>query len=111
MSVFNWFAGLFTNRGRAMSHYRRGMAKAKKRNHQGAIDDYTKSIEIADARADVTAMALYNRALVYVAAGDDQKGVGDLDALLAMEDAPVNVKTMAKQKLQRMENRSRKSKV
>lgn len=56
-------------------------------------------------------MVLYNRALVHVAAGDDQKGAVDLDAVLAMNEALVNVKTMARQKLVRMEFRASKSNV
>ena len=56
-------------------------------------------------------MALYNRALVYVAAGDDSKGVDDLDAVLAMDGEMmiVKVKTMARQKLDKMKSRSSKS--
>ncbi len=57
--------------------------------------------------ADLIAMVLYNRALVYVASGDDRKGADDLDAVLAMNEALVNVKTMARQKLARMKSRSR----
>ena len=84
------------------------MAKAKKHNHQGAIDDYTISIGMPETPVDVKAMALFNRALVHVAAGDDRKGVDDLDAVLAMEEALVNVKTMARHKLAKMESRTRK---
>ncbi len=47
--------------------------------------------------ADVIAMALYNRALVHVATGGDQKGVDDLIAVIAMDEAQVNVKTKASQ--------------
>ena len=88
--------------------YKRGMAKAKKDDHQGAINDYTTMIGIPGAPADLMAMALYNRALVYLTTGDDRKGEGDLDAVLAMNEAGVNVKTMARQKLARMESRSSK---
>ncbi len=110
MNVFNWLGGHFSNRGKALSMYRRGMARAKKHDHQGAIDDYTTTINTEDAPTDVKAMALYNRALVYVATGDDRKGVDDLDAVLAMDAGLVNVKTMARQKLARMESRSAKKK-
>jgi hypothetical protein len=63
------------------------------------------------APSDVKAMALYNRALVHVAAGDDRKGVDDLDAVLAMAEARVNVKTMARQKLAKLESRFCRSNV
>jgi hypothetical protein len=109
MNVFNWFAVRFSNRGKALSLYRRGMAKAKKHDNQGAIHDYTKAIGMPHTPADVRAMALYNRALVHVAAGNDRKGVNDLDAVLAMDRAPLNVKTMARQKLARKESRFRQT--
>jgi hypothetical protein len=103
MNIFRWLAGCFSNRGKALLLYRRGMAKAKKHNHQGAIHDYDKVMGIAETPDDVKAMVLYNRALVHVATGQKQKGVTDLDAVLAMDAASVNVKTMARQKLVRME--------
>ena len=109
MSVFDWLINRISKRGRAMSLYKRGMAKAKKRDYPGAIHDYTTTIGMAETPADLRAMLLYNRALVYVAAGDDQKGADDLDAVLAMNEALVNVKTMARQKLARMETKTSKS--
>ena len=110
MNIFDWLTGGFSNHGKALSLYKRGMAKAKKHNHQGALEDYTTTIGMPGTPADLLAMVLYNRALVYVAAGDDRKGAADLDAVLAMNEALVNVKTMARQKLARMESRLSKSK-
>ena len=46
MNVFNWLSGNSSNLSKALSPYKRGMAKAKKHDHQGAIDDYTKTIGI-----------------------------------------------------------------
>ena len=104
MNVVDWLADRFSNRGKALSLYRRGMAKAKKRDHRGAIEDYSKTLGMPDTPNDVKAMVLYNRALAYVATGDSPKGVDDLQAVLAMEEASVNVRTMTKQKLKRMES-------
>jgi len=109
MNLFHWLTGHFTNRGKALSVYKRGMVRAKKHDHQGAIDDYTTAIFIHDTPADVKAMALYNRALVYAATEEGPKATEDLKMLLAMDQARVNVKAMARQKLARMETRSRKS--
>lgn len=106
MNFFRWLIGSFTVRGKAMARCRRGMARAKKRDRQGAIEDYTSTLGMTGIPADVKAVALYNRALAHVAAGDDQKGVDDLDALLAMKEVLVNVKTMAREKLMRMERRA-----
>jgi len=111
MNVFAWLTSCFSNRGNPMSLYKRGMARAKKRNHQGAIDDFTTTIVMPDTPADVLAMVLYNRSLAYVATGEDRKGADDLEAVLAMDEALVNVKTMARHKLVRMESRSSKSNV
>ena len=47
-------------------------------------------------------MALYRRALLYVASGNDAQSVDDLNRLLAMDELLVNTKTMARQKLATM---------
>ncbi len=111
MNVVGWFKSGFSARHKALWNYKRGIARAKRRDFEGALANYTTAIELAGVPAEVIAMALYNRALVYVAAGDDAKGVDDLDAILAMDGAMVivNVRTMAKQKLAKMESRTRKS--
>ena len=111
MGILNWLNSRFSSRGKALWLYRRGMARAKLHDQQGAIDDYSATIDMPDAPFDVKAMALYNRALVHVAAGNDRNGVDDLDAVLALDEAPVNVKTRARQKLTKMDSRSRKSDV
>jgi hypothetical protein len=108
MNVLNWLANCFSNCRKPMALYKRGMGKAERHDHQGAIEDYTATIRMPGTPADLIAMVLYNRALVYVASGDDRKGADDLDAVLAMNEALVNVKTMARQKLARMKSRSRR---
>ena len=107
MNVLDWLGGHFSNRNKALRLYKRGMAKAKRHDHRGAIDDYTTSLGMADTPDEVKSMVLYNRALVYVAAGDGQKGAVDLDAILGMDEASANIKTMARHKLRRVESRSR----
>ena len=111
MNALNWLTDHISNRGRALSLYKRGMTKAKKHDHQGAIDDYTTTIDMPDTPSNVKAMVLYNRALVHVATGDYRKGVDDLDAVIAMDEAPVSVKILAKQKLAKRKIRLRKSNV
>jgi hypothetical protein len=108
MNIFNWLKSRFSSRGRALSLYRRGMTSDQKHDRQGAIDDYTATIDMPDAPSDVKAMAFYSRALVHVAAGDDQNGVDDLGTVLTMDEARMYLKTMARQKLARMESGSRK---
>jgi hypothetical protein len=108
MNFVDWLKGRFSDRCKSLSFYKRGVARAKKRDHVGAIDDYTTAIEMPASPLDVIAMSLFNRALVYVAAGDERRGIDDLGVLLAMDMAPVNVKTVARIKLARIESRSRK---
>ncbi len=109
MNVFNWLSRSAWRRSRALGLYRQGMAKANKHNHLGAIEDYTSALRMRDVPPDVIAMVLYNRALVYVATGDDSNGTRDLESVLAMEESLNNIKSMAKQKLIRMKTRSDKS--
>ena len=77
---------------------------------EGAINDYTAAIDMPDIPASMKAMALYNRAVMHVAAGDRSKGMDDLDAVLAMDGAFVNVRSMAKHKLAMMKSRSNNAK-
>ena len=111
MKVFHWLTSRFSKRRKAMFLYKQGMAKAKKHNRQGAIHDYTTMLGMPGTPADLMAIVLYNRALMYIAAGDDRKGAVDLDAVLAMNEAFGNVKTMARQELARMQSRSSNSDV
>jgi len=111
VNVFDWLPIRFGSRGKALSLYKRGLARAKTHDREGAIDDYTTTIDMPGTPSDLRAMALYNRALAHAAAGDNPRGLDDLGTVLAMDDSPANVKTLAKQKLARMESRSRKSKV
>ena len=53
-------------------------------------------------------MSLFNRGLVLVASGESVTGSHDLDAVSAMEEAPLRVKEMARQKLMRMQKRNQK---
>jgi hypothetical protein len=106
VKLIHWIADRFSVRGKALSRYRRGMVRARRRDHAGAIEDYTTTIGMPDVPTDVVAMSLYNRALVHIAAGNDAMGVDDLNAVMAMDKSPINIKTMARQKLARTEARS-----
>ena len=111
MNVITWLTGHFSSRGRALSFYQRGMKKARNRDHDGAIDDYTFAIDTPNAPPDVKAMAQYNRALVHLATKNDPKAIEDLNLILATEEMLVNVKTMARQELTRIERRSTTSRM
>lgn len=108
MNLLSWLQSSFSVRHKALWNYKRGMARAKRRDHEGALANYTAAIDSTDVPDGVKAMALYNRALVYVAAGDVSKSVDDLDSVLEMEGEMVivNVKTMALQLLDKMKSRN-----
>jgi hypothetical protein len=106
MNVFSWLTDRFSDRGRALSFYRRGMRKARNHDHGGAIDDYTTAIDTPNAAPDVKAMAQYNRALAHRAAKNEPKAIEDLNLVIAMKETLINVKTMARQELIRIERRS-----
>ena len=109
MSFFSWLREKFSVRGKAIGIYRRGLNKAKMRDSNGAIFEYSKVIDMLNAPLDVISMALFNRGLVYVANGDSSKGSLDLNKVLDMPRAPSRVKDMAKQKLMRMHNSTKRN--
>ena len=106
MSFLNWITGKFSSRGRALAPYRSGMAKAKKKDYQGAIVDYTTVIESSSVPPDVKAMASYNRSLAYAAIEEYDKAAADLTATLSMPNLPENIKVQAQQRKKRVQNRA-----
>ncbi len=111
MTFFHWLTEMLSRRGKAMSLFKQGMAKANAHDHQGAIDNYSAVIALPDVPPDVRAMALYNRALVHVAVKEDAKAIVDLKMVLAMKESLTKVKTESTRSLVRIERRSRKSHV
>lgn len=81
------------------------MAKANKRNYNGAIADYSAAIREPNISTDVKAMVLYNRALVYSAIHEDAKSAEDLAAVLEIPGLSQNIKTQAKQRQERIRRR------
>jgi hypothetical protein len=109
MSILKWLNSRFSGRGSALSLYRRGMERAKRQDHVGAIDDYTATINMPHVPPDVKAMALFNRALVLSADGDNPLARDDLNMVLVMAETPTEVRTEARRKLVRMERQSSKA--
>jgi hypothetical protein len=106
MNFLNWFTNGFSDRRKAMSLYKRGMAKAKNLDRQGAITDYSAVVDMPHISEGLRAMALYNRALVHFADKDDPKAIHDLETVLEMKETLNSVRTAARQKLLRIERRS-----
>lgn len=109
MSFTTWLKGVFSHRGKALSLYRSGMAKANHQEYAGAVADYSAAIEAPEIPADVKAMALYNRGLAYSAMGQDAKAAEDLGAVLALPELPENIKTAAQQRRERIRRRNEKT--
>jgi len=82
------------------------MAKAKKRDYQGAIADYTAALEEPKIPNDVKGMAIYNRALAYSAIHQNENAAADLAAMLQMPGLPDNIRTQAHQRRERLRRRS-----
>ena len=86
--------------------YKRGLASAMNHDQKGARDAFTAAIDMRDSPADLRAMALYNRALLFGAPNEFPKAIQDLNAVLAMKASPQRVKSAARQKLDRMQRRT-----
>ena len=81
------------------------MAKANKRDYDGAIADYSAAIRAPDIPTDVKAMAIYNRSLAYHAIHEDAKAAEDLAALLEMPGLSERMKKEAHQRRERIQRR------
>jgi hypothetical protein len=103
MTFLDWLKGRFSQRGQAMTLYKRGMASAKRHDDPAAVAAYTAVIDQDDAPAQIRAMALYNRSLVYASSHREVQAIRDLERLLDMPAAANHVKTEARRKLLRMQ--------
>ncbi len=106
MNILEWLRRRFSGRGQALSLYRRGVKRAKRQDHSGALDDYSATINLPQVSPDVKAMALFNRALVLAADGDQALARDDLHRVLAMAGTPTEVRIEARRKLVRMERQT-----
>lgn len=105
MSLTTWVKSFLSQRGKALSLYQSGMAKANKRDYGAAIADYSAAIQTPKIPADVRAMAIYNRALAYSAIHEDEKAAEDLGSVLQMPGLPENIRTAAEQRRERIRRR------
>lgn len=107
MSLSGWFKNVFANKsGSALDHYKSGIVKAEKRDHNGAIEEYSTTIDHPSADESLRSMALYNRALVLHVENQNDEAVVDLERVIKMHGAHTKVKTAAKHKLDRIRKRT-----
>ena len=109
MSFTTWVKSCLSYRGKALSLYRSGMAKANKDDFDGAITDYSAAIQAPNTPTDVKSMALYNRALAYSAIHEDEKSVEDLTAVLEMSGLPKDIKMEAQERRERIRQRDERA--
>ncbi len=106
MGISDWLKSTFGKKETALSYYKSGIAKAEKRDNQGAVDDYTSAIEFPNANDKEKAMSLYNRALVYHSLRENEKAIDDLNLVLKMHGAHHEIKSAAKKKMERIRLRT-----
>ena len=61
MSFTTWVRSWLSHRGKALSLYRNGMAKANKRDYDGAIADYSAAIRAPNIPASVSETGCSNK--------------------------------------------------
>ena len=105
MNFLKWLIREDSVHDMVLSLYKQGLASAMKHDQKRAMIAFTAAIDLRNAPADLRAMALYNRALVYGAANEIRKAIQDLNTVLAMPASPLKVKSAARQKLDRMQSR------
>lgn len=101
----SWFRRVFSASGRAEALYKQAMEKAKAKDWDGAIADYSAVIAGKKTPADIKAMALFNRSLAYGVTGDSDSAENDLTAVAGMMNAPPGVAAAAKEKRDRLKKR------
>src|SRR3954451_1281878 len=108
MNLWRTMVGMFSQRYWALAHYHTGLDRARAHDNSRAIDEYTLVIETKALLPDLKAMALYNRALLHCLIGNSSQASLDLEGLIAQQSTPVNIRTMARQRLVRLTNRATK---
>jgi tetratricopeptide (TPR) repeat protein len=105
MRFFSWMRQGLTIRASAALLSRRALAKSKKFDHRGAIEDYTSAIDLPGIPSELKAALLYNRALEHTAVGDPSRAIADLNTVLAMNGTLASIKKAAQARLTRLERR------
>ena len=105
MNLFYWLIGGRSVRSAVLSLYKRGLARAEKHDDAGAMEAYTAVIDLPDAPEDVKAMVLYNRALLFAAAGRTDKALADLQTVMEMPMPMHGIKLAARRRLERLHHR------
>ncbi len=106
MSILQRIAGLFSRSGRDEQVLLQGLAHAKAKRPDKAIEIYDTLLKAEGTTGSTRARALFNRALAYSASDDDEKALADLQQVLNLPDLPDNVQSAARSQLARVKRRS-----
>ncbi len=104
-SFLSRLSSLFSRPPAAQSLYDKALVLAKKGKLDDAIAAYSKVLRIDAAPANLLAMSHLNRALAYSSKRENGPARKDLEAVLAMKNAPVEVRKMAEEKLVKLKRR------
>jgi tetratricopeptide (TPR) repeat protein len=107
MSIFARLFGIFSKSAKAEALFARAMEKAKNKDAEGALEDYTAVINMAKASPSLKAMATFNRALAYSNLSQYSEAKTDLENVIAAPHTPANVRAAAKSKQERMRKMAR----
>lgn len=103
MNIFAWWRGWSNGRSSGLALFKRGLASASHHeNDPDAIEHYTAAIDTTDVPQDIKAMALYNRALLHAGQKDFAMAIADLNAVLDIPAPLRQIKSAARQKLDRI---------
>ena len=105
MKILDLLNNWRSQRGKALSLYKKGMAKANKQDYVNAITNYSDAFQTSEIPNDLKGMVLYNRALAYSAMNEDEKAAEDLEAMLKISGLPENVKMAASRRRDRIRKR------
>lgn len=101
----NLFVRFFTVRGRAAASLKQAIDHSKT-DPSAAIREYTSVIDSKKTPGDVRAMALFNRGLAYSQDHQADFAANDFKAVLVMSDAPRNVLSAARERVERLRRRA-----
>ena len=105
MGFFSQLLGLFTRGGRDEGLLSQGLAHAKARRPEQAIEIYTTLLKSDGTGTLVRGRALFNRSLAYSSLDQNDKALADLKELMAMPNLPDNIQVAARERLARLKNR------
>jgi hypothetical protein len=99
MNMFRTLKCWIWKEARFQALYDRGVAKAKRDDLPGAIDDFTAVIESPKAAKDLKALAYFQRALAHSRRGERVWAEEDLESVLLMPNIPSQLRVSVKERL------------